>query len=498
MRRHRLLIAGMAGCCLFGAWLSGELLIQHAGDVWNAPAAASGLLASLCGAATELGFDCSKNAANAWSEIRLPLIVPGGDLLLHKKIVTVPVAFVSLAYFIFMGCWTVFIGWPRPYARKPHRLPLAVAVCGGLVSLFFLSLMVFGQAPWCLPCLAVHAANIVLAALTCRMGAARRGVTDADRGEARRRRVPTREVVSLVAFSMILVAGLWIYRSEQLAFRRQYRKLTPYRNYVLDLQRNADFLTREYLAQPRHEIPLTDEAAGESDARLVVFTDFQCRSCYCNWNRINTLIIDAFEGRLDIALKHYPLCTECNDSAGQNIHPEACAAAYAAEAARQQGGDEAAWRMHDLLFQHQKALNERTYRDLAKRLGLEADRFVSDMDGAAVRRIIADDIALARRLGVRGTPTMFLDGREVPNLCRTPVFWRAMATRYKGGIKSEERLVQNVRRQFAARSQGSRSRGTHADVTGRGDHDAALEGESTRAVLGRHGDRPLRLQEVAQ
>ncbi|MHC4776699.1 MAG: DsbA family protein, partial [Planctomycetota bacterium] len=48
-------------------------------------------------------------------------------------------------------------------------------------------------------------------------------------------------------------------------------------------------------------------------------------------------------------------------------------------------------------------------------------------DSDEVRRIVADDVALAQELGVIGTPAMFLDGRFVNDLCQSAVFWRTYA-----------------------------------------------------------------------
>ena len=58
---------------------------------------------------------------------------------------------------------------------------------------------------------------------------------------------------------------------------------------------------------------------------------------------------------------------------------------------------------------------------------LDADRLLSDMRSEIVEQVIESDIALARTLGVRGTPAMFLDGRRITALCQGDVFWTAIA-----------------------------------------------------------------------
>jgi predicted DsbA family dithiol-disulfide isomerase len=83
--------------------------------------------------------------------------------------------------------------------------------------------------------------------------------------------------------------------------------------------------------------------------------------------------------------------------------------------------------MNDRLFQHRTQLHDALYTTLAAEIGLDPARFRAEMDSRAVRKVVDDDVALARRLGVTGTPTMFLDGRRVNELCQTPLFWEAVA-----------------------------------------------------------------------
>ena len=83
--------------------------------------------------------------------------------------------------------------------------------------------------------------------------------------------------------------------------------------------------------------------------------------------------------------------------------------------------------MHTLLYKYARRLGKDTYRALAAQIGLDADRLLCDMKGDQVRRIVKADIALATELGVTGTPTMFLNGRRVTELCDGPVFWRTIA-----------------------------------------------------------------------
>jgi predicted DsbA family dithiol-disulfide isomerase len=234
-------------------------------------------------------------------------------------------------------------------------------------------------------------------------------------------------------------------------------KLLLYKTLVTSLRDDPEFLLREYHAQPQHEIPLRHgEPMGDEQPQLAVFTDFECPACYCNLLAVRKQIAEAFDGQLGVLVRHYPLCNTCNGNVRDQPHPNACEAAYAAEAARLQGGDGAFWQMYDLLFQNRKELSRELYRSLAVKMGLDADRLLGDMDGDTVRRIVESDISLASELGVTGTPTMFLNGRRVTELCRGPVFWEAIAEDWSSSPNAARDAGVGIRGALAA-SDGRRN-----------------------------------------
>ncbi|MFL5896740.1 MAG: DsbA family protein [Thermoleophilaceae bacterium] len=102
---------------------------------------------------------------------------------------------------------------------------------------------------------------------------------------------------------------------------------------------------------------------------------------------------------LRFVFRHFPL---------MEIHPHALAASAAAEAAALQGGF---WEMHDALFHHQRALEDKDLLAYAAQLGLDADRFREDIVGGPVIERVRRDVESGTESGeVRGTPTLFIDG----------------------------------------------------------------------------------------
>jgi len=415
--------------CGTGAWVSGEMVKQHAG-FWGANTHREGLFAFVCEAAATMGLGCSNVNASDWSDITLPLPTLSVDSLITLRRVSIPVAFLGLAYFLFLGVWYGLIGSPRLYGRPWHRVPFVVGMGGSAVSVFYLGVMAFGFAHGCLGCLIVHVMNLVMfwAMYHLRVDGHVPGLADASVISLPETMasitLTSREAKGIMACSLIMIAGLWIYRNERLALQARLDNLASYKAMVKSLQKDTNFLVREYLAQPQYEFPSRPtEATHENQSELVVFTDFQCGACYCKSKWIQKHITQVFKDKLAVRIRHFPLCGECNDVVPDSRHQDACQAAYAAEAARAIGGEAALGQMHDLLFENRKQLNERIYRQLAVQIGINPDRLDREMNSETVRSAVQSDIALAQKLEVKMTPTLFLNGRRVTPLCQTPRFW---------------------------------------------------------------------------
>ena len=91
-----------------------------------------------------------------------------------------------------------------------------------------------------------------------------------------------------------------------------------------------------------------------------------------------------------------------------SFHKQAHGAAYAALAAHAQGRF---WEMHDELYNHQDRLAPRDLETWAAAVGLDMGRFRADMAAGRWKAAVAADLEQAARLGVRGTPNIFINGR---------------------------------------------------------------------------------------
>lgn len=154
-------------------------------------------------------------------------------------------------------------------------------------------------------------------------------------------------------------------------------------------------------AQPPHVL-----GAASAPVTLEEFGDFECPPC----GLLHPILIqmhNEFGDRVRIVFREFPLVPN---------HQHALAAASAAEAAAVQGKF---WEMHDLIYENQKTWHESfdvrpIFEDYAKSIGLDLVRFRQDISSDAVARRITEDGIRGRELGVKGTPTVFINGAEVP------------------------------------------------------------------------------------
>jgi len=103
-----------------------------------------------------------------------------------------------------------------------------------------------------------------------------------------------------------------------------------------------------------------------------------------------------------IVFKHFPL----------RNHEFARPAAIAALAAEKQGKF---WEFHDLLFKNYNRLNEQKVREIAQQLNLDMIKFDQDQKDPRIGAIIDRDVSEGNRVGVRGIPTVFINGRLLRN-----------------------------------------------------------------------------------
>lgn len=172
---------------------------------------------------------------------------------------------------------------------------------------------------------------------------------------------------------------------------------------------------------------IADHIYGKADSKvtLIEYADYQCPGCASEHLKLK-VILDEYKDKIRFVFRNFPLTT---------IHANAKAAAGAVESA---GLQDKYWEMHNKIYESQNAwsnLSEsergKFFENYAKDLGLDVNKFNSDIASKSVINKINYDKALGEKAKVQGTPTFFLNGSEIDSKT-----W-GDATKFKAAIDSE-------------------------------------------------------------
>jgi protein-disulfide isomerase len=141
------------------------------------------------------------------------------------------------------------------------------------------------------------------------------------------------------------------------------------------------------------------KGGAKASVTVVAFTDFECPSC-ARQHPVLDRIVNEFGDRVRLVVRDFPL----------SQHANARKAAEAAEAAREQGKY---WEYASVLFRNQSALGVDKLKQYATELGLDRTRFDSSLDGGKFTEKVQRDIVDGRKLGINGTPTLYINGKRV-------------------------------------------------------------------------------------
>jgi protein-disulfide isomerase len=139
------------------------------------------------------------------------------------------------------------------------------------------------------------------------------------------------------------------------------------------------------------------KGAADAPVTIVEWADFECPACAAT-SPILDQAVEAYPRYVRLVYKHFPL----------SMHEHAEGAARAAVAAQKQGKF---WEMHHAMFNNQSSLDDAGLLKLATSVGLDLKAFDADRRSEAVADAVSADRKAAEKLGLRGTPSVFINGR---------------------------------------------------------------------------------------
>lgn len=385
----------------FGGFVSAILLLRHHGLDTGA------LAASVCDPANS---GCQEVAASAWSAVQ-----------------GVPLAAVGLAFFVSLGVLLALalLGGSR-LGSSPGRLALALVGLALLVDVFLFGVQALSIGAFCSLCLWTYAAGgVAFAALL----PARRPPEPF--AASPRLAVERFAVRAFWVAAGIVVAAVLVINDGLSARAERSPDLS-----ILGVRSGASAPSGRSPAPPLHGAGVVPQwrnptfrqqrprevmleglpFRGDPDApvKIVTFSDFLCPSC-----RRFALAFDQYaEGptgpHVALYYRSYPLDRTCAAHLPRVLHPGACQVARGAACAHRLGSF---WEFHDAVYRAPP--DGPTARDvsrIAAGAGLDRDAFEVCLGEPETERALQADIAEAVRLGVTGTPTIFINGRQVPSL----------------------------------------------------------------------------------
>lgn len=167
---------------------------------------------------------------------------------------------------------------------------------------------------------------------------------------------------------------------------------------------------------PLDKVADSDWVTGNRQASVVLieYSDFQCPACGA-YHPIMQQLEKDYADQVAFVFRHFPL---------RSIHLNAELSARAAQAA---GLQNKFFEMRDKLYETQSSWStssdpSKTFEGYAQEIGLDVERFKSDLNSQAVRDAVSVDVDSGKAAGVSGTPTFFLNGTKLKNPASVEAF----------------------------------------------------------------------------
>lgn len=161
----------------------------------------------------------------------------------------------------------------------------------------------------------------------------------------------------------------------------------------------------------------TSQAVGPAEAKVTIveFSDFECPACKAAQPALDE-VLNKYKDKIRFVYREFPLTQ----------HTLAMGAAQAAEAAGLQGKF---WEMHRVLFTKSPELSKDNLIKYAMELNLDAAKFAADMDSGIVQERIQQDLTDGRKVGLKVTPTFFINGTRFDGALSVEEFSKEIESR---------------------------------------------------------------------
>jgi protein-disulfide isomerase len=175
----------------------------------------------------------------------------------------------------------------------------------------------------------------------------------------------------------------------------------------------------------RYDIPTEGfPSLGPQDAEIVLveFSDYQCPFCKRWYDEVYQQLLAAYPGKIRLVYRNLPLTS---------LHPDAMSAAVASLCAEEQSSF---WQFHDKLFSDEYGFGRSAYSRYAADLELDTAAFDACLDSGQFDDFIQQDMDFSLNMGVRSTPTFFVNGLAIVGAQPLDVFKQVIDQELAGEI----------------------------------------------------------------
>ena len=175
----------------------------------------------------------------------------------------------------------------------------------------------------------------------------------------------------------------------------------------------------------RYDVPVDDDpilGAEDAPITIVEFSDYECPYCRQWHSEVYSQLIDTYGDQIRFVYRDFPL---------ESIHSNANSAAQAANCANEQG---VFWEYHDKLFSMEQGLGNEAYLEYASQLELDEAAFQECIGSGRYQDEVQSDFEFAANLGVRSTPTFFINGIAVVGAQPFEIFQQVIERELAGEI----------------------------------------------------------------
>jgi uncharacterized membrane protein/predicted DsbA family dithiol-disulfide isomerase len=342
----------------------------------------------------------------------------------YSEFLGMPVAGYALIYYIFL---LGFLSFSAPTNRFGQRefsaVLIALAILGLIPTVVMGSISFFAVKKLCLFCIGLYALSILFLLTAVAMRGKELAVGQGIRigfSEIGRflklasQPASSGNILQHVTISALLFLFILIYFAPSYIIVKIFAPLER----EMEAASAADAMVKHWASSPVHDISVDssqnweerDFSHGPADSKIemVIFSDFECPICKRSAPLFEHLA-EKYHARL--IFKNFPLDEKCNPLINRAFHEEACAAAVLARCAGSLG-EEAFWAAHDAIYALPQLTSE-ALDSLAPTLGLSPEQMSVCRADPAVLERVRRDAELGESLQVRGTPTVFINGRAL-------------------------------------------------------------------------------------